>query len=70
MNSTIFLHTPRLKCGGTIRPPIAGGLIAGRNGILVESLLQVTNFRVSIIPLQMKMGGSFFRTTSISSVTV
>ena len=70
MNSTIYSHTPRLKCGGTIRPSIAGGLIAGRNGILVESLLQVTNFRVSIMPLQMKMGDSFFRTTSISSVTV
>ena len=51
MNSTIYLHTPRLKCGITIRPPITGGLIAGRNGILVESLLQVTNFRVSIMPL-------------------
>ena len=41
----------RLKCGITIRPLITGGLIAGRNGILVESLLQVTNVSVSTTPL-------------------
>ena len=40
-----------LVCGTTIHPLITGGLIAGRNGILVESLLRENNFRVSIMLL-------------------
>ena len=39
-------------CGvTTIRILITRGLIAGRNGILVESLLRESNFRVSVMPL-------------------
>ena len=34
-----------------IRTSITGGLIDGRNGILVESLLRESNFRVSVMPL-------------------
>ena len=34
-------------CGMAIHPLITGGLIAGRYGILVESLLRESNFRVS-----------------------
>ena len=40
-----------LVCGVTIRSLIIGGLIAGRNGILVESLLQESNFKVSVMLL-------------------
>ena len=46
-----------LVCGVTIFPR---GLIAGRNGILTESLLRESNFTVSVMSLLMKMGGSFF----------
>ena len=49
-----------LVCGITIRILITEGLIAGRNGILVESLLRESSFRVSTMPLYMKIGGSFF----------
>ena len=47
-------------CGLTIHPLITGGMITGRNRILVESLLKENNLRVSIMPLKMKMGGCFF----------
>ena len=59
-----------LVCGITIRILITEGLIAGRNGILVESLLRESSFRVSTMPLYMKIGGSFFRKASFSLVTV
>ena len=59
MNSIIYLHMLLLRfnaeslsvCGVTIRLPITGGLIAGRNGILVEPLLWESNYRVSDMPL-------------------
>ena len=47
-------------CGVTIRTLITGGLKSGINIILVESLLRECNFRVSVMPLQMKMEGFFF----------
>ena len=37
-----------LACVVTITA--TGGLIAGRNGILVESILRGSNFRVSVMP--------------------
>ena len=38
-------------CGVIIRTIITGGQIAGRNSILVKSLLRENNFRVSDMPL-------------------
>ena len=49
-------------CGVTIRPPIIGVLIAGRNGILVEFYhLEEYNFRVIVMSLYIEMGGTLFR---------
>ena len=40
-----------LVCGLTVRPLITGGLIAGRNRFIVESILQESNLKISIMPL-------------------
>ena len=47
-------------CGVTILTLITGGLKSGINIILVESLLRGCNFRVGVMPLQMKMEEFFF----------
>ena len=55
-----------LVCSITIRPPIIGVLIAGRNGILVEFYyLEESNYRVIAMSLYIEMGGAFSKSYNL-----